>query len=207
MTWQMDGQISMFDQDTWSGKTSQEHSVQTKGKTSKPSSRKSSKSSSRTAPMCLCLRRDGLSQDASTPTWGGGQLLGEYTTHSFGESPKEENASLLSQILEDSPHPKYYLSAKACAGILNRANRRGKQLPPELEEALKKQAVEHTACKGTESTEQTETDVPEEDGQKNDPTTSIQPTGTLSFQERAGKPGGQGHTDTGREDRLGTNTE
>jgi hypothetical protein len=70
----------------------------------------------------------------------GGQLLGEYTTLSFGEFPKEENASLLSQILVDEAHPKYSLSAKACQGILNRASRRGKQLPEILQQALEKQA-------------------------------------------------------------------
>jgi hypothetical protein len=42
--------------------------------------------------------------------------------------------------LVDSAHPKYSLSEKACAGILNRANRRGKKLPEQLEHALKSQA-------------------------------------------------------------------
>ena len=35
----------------------------------------------------------------------------------------------LSQILEVRPHPKYYLSKKACLGILRRAKERGKPLP------------------------------------------------------------------------------
>jgi hypothetical protein len=65
-----------------------------------------------------------------------GALLGEYMTLSFGESPKEENVSRLSQILEGSPHPKYSLSEKACMGILNRAARRRKELPAELKAAL-----------------------------------------------------------------------
>lgn len=69
-------------------------------------------------------------------TWEDGALLGGYTMPSTGESPREENASRLSQILEASPHPKYYLSEKACTGILNRAERRGKKLPPELKAAL-----------------------------------------------------------------------
>lgn len=56
--------------------------------------------------------------------------------HSFGESPNVAVESHLSQILEDTPHPKYCLSDKACLGILTRARRRGKQLPPILEEAL-----------------------------------------------------------------------
>ena len=42
--------------------------------------------------------------------------------------------------MEDSPLRKYYLSRKACLGILRRARERGKPLPSELEEALKAQA-------------------------------------------------------------------
>lgn len=63
-------------------------------------------------------------------------------THSFGESPNEENASLLSQILEEQAHPKYYLSEKACQGILRRAEKRGKMLPDVLRQALESQ-IEH----------------------------------------------------------------
>jgi hypothetical protein len=33
------------------------------------------------------------------------------------------------------------LSAKACQGILTRANRRGKELPIELREALERQSI------------------------------------------------------------------
>ena len=65
-----------------------------------------------------------MKQDASWEM--GGALLGEYTMHSFGECPNEERESRLSQILEEQPHPKYCLSAKACQGILNRAEKRGK---------------------------------------------------------------------------------
>jgi len=43
----------------------------------------------------------------------------------------------LSDILETSDMPqRYYLSAKACAGILRRAASRGKMLPPLLQHAL-----------------------------------------------------------------------
>ena len=52
------------------------------------------------------------------------------------EAPCEEIPSHLSSILEENPDPKYILSSKACLGILNRASRRGKTLPPMLEEAL-----------------------------------------------------------------------
>ena len=132
----MEDQITWHDLDSSFGRMCQELSQATEGKTSPQSLKKRSGSSSRKPPLCLCLRRDGQSPDSSAMNWEPGALLGEYTMHSFGESPREENASLLSQILENSPHPKYYLSEKACLGILTRAERRGKELPPELKEAL-----------------------------------------------------------------------
>lgn len=66
--------------------------------------------------------------------------LGEFSTHSFGESPNAVVESHLSQILEANPHPKYFLSEKACVGVLRRAERRGKELPKILKEALEKQS-------------------------------------------------------------------
>lgn len=132
----MEDQITWHDLDSSFGRMCQELSQATEGKIFKQSSRKSSRSQSRKPRMCLCLSRAGLSTDASTMRWADGALLGEFTMHSFGESPREENASLLSQILEDSPHPKYFLSEKACLGILTRVERRGKELPPELKKAL-----------------------------------------------------------------------
>ena len=51
----------------------------------------------------------------------------------------------LSDILERDPDPKYRLSAKACQGILNRAQRRGKALPEQLKAALEAQS--HTPSK------------------------------------------------------------
>ena len=72
----------------------------------------------------------------------GGALRGVYSTHSFGECPSVAVESRLSQILEDTPHRKYYLSARACKGILNRAERRGKALPEELYRALMQQSQE-----------------------------------------------------------------
>lgn len=132
----MEDQITWQDLDSSFGRMCQGLFQATGAETSKPSSRRLSASQSRKRPMCLCLKRAGRSPDASTMTWEDGLLLGEYTMPSTGESPREENASLLSQFLEDSPHPKYFLSERACAGILNRAERRGKKLPPELESAL-----------------------------------------------------------------------
>ena len=132
--YEVEGQVSMFDQDIWCGKTSPEHSVQTKEKTSASSSKKPQKSQTK-MPLFLCLKAEnGQRADASWET--GGAFLGEFSMHSFGESPNEDVESHLSQILEENPHPKYCLSAKACQGILNRASKRGKKLPPMLQEAL-----------------------------------------------------------------------
>ena len=143
MTEMMDGQLGLFDQDSWFGKTSPEPlAAETpKVQISPQSSRKSSKSQSR-EPMCVSVYHleDGPNPGATTLKMVPGALLGEYTMHSFGESPKEENVSRLSQILEDSPPPKYCLSARACEGILRRAEKRGKELPRELREALERQA-------------------------------------------------------------------
>lgn len=134
MTEQMDGQVSLFAQDSWSGRMCRERSAATTEKTLQQSSKKRSGSSSRKPPLFLRLKKDGLQADAWWET--DGALLGAYSMHSFGECPRDGVESYLSQILEDSPHRKYYLSAKACQGILNRAARRGKDLPEALKAAL-----------------------------------------------------------------------
>ena len=133
--------MTLFGHDTWSGKMSSEPSAPTEERTSQRCLKKQSVSQSRKPPLFLCLKKDGLQQDAAMTKWEDGLLRGEFTMRSFGESPREENASLLSQILEVSPHPRFSLSARACTGILNRAERRGKQLPPELKAALEAQSV------------------------------------------------------------------
>ena len=62
-----------------------------------------------------------------------------YLTLNIGEKPRVSNPTHLSEILELNADPKYNLSAKACRGILTRAERRGKQLPPILKTALENQ--------------------------------------------------------------------
>lgn len=69
-----------------------------------------------------------------SPWHGGSWML------NTGASPNDVVVSSLSQILEGSPHRKYYLSPKACLGILRRAWERGKELPLQLKEALMAQA-------------------------------------------------------------------
>lgn len=127
-------------QGIWCGKTCPELSAPTKEPISASCSKKQPKWPANKPPLFLSLKTDGLQPDA-LPMWeDNGALRGEYLTHSFGVCPKDENASRLSQILEASPHPKYSLSARACLGILNRAEKRGKQLPEILKLALIQQA-------------------------------------------------------------------
>ena len=56
---------------------------------------------------------------------------------SAGLSPSDDAVCSLSDILETGAVPQqYYLTPKACAGILRRAEKRGKELPPQLRLAL-----------------------------------------------------------------------
>lgn len=55
--------------------------------------------------------------------------------------PNEGEESSLSQILMEEVPEKYYLSKKACQGILQRAVRKGKEIPEPLKKALIKQSV------------------------------------------------------------------
>lgn len=63
---------------------------------------------------------------------------GDCSMLNTGECPNVARESRLSWILEDNVPQKYYLSAQACQGILNRASRRGKQLQDFLKNALLK---------------------------------------------------------------------
>ncbi len=66
--------------------------------------------------------------------------LGACTTPNISAQHSGAGACFLSQILEENAPEKYSLSPKACAGILRRAERRGKDLPPLLKAALMRQA-------------------------------------------------------------------
>ena len=60
-----------------------------------------------------------------------------FWTLNTSEWPSDAVVCLLSDILETGDVPRrYYLSPKACRGILHRAERRGKELPPKLRQAL-----------------------------------------------------------------------
>lgn len=77
-----------------------------------------------------------------------GAWCGELTTRNTGECPNAVVVSRLSQILEETPHPKYNLTAKACQGILRRAERRGKDLPELLKAVLLMQSASGGGCDG-----------------------------------------------------------
>lgn len=115
------------------GKTYPEPFLQIKDWTFKRCSKRSVR------PKFQCL----LLGDGQAPEWFEAEDVmshGESWMPNFGESPNVERESFLSQILEDNVPQKYYLSPKACQGILRRAERRGKKLPPLLEKALSFQA-------------------------------------------------------------------
>jgi len=62
---------------------------------------------------------------------------------SLEPSRNAEGVSSLSEILETGQvDRRYFLSQKACAGILRRAEKRGKRLPPMLHRALSAVATE-----------------------------------------------------------------
>ena len=134
-------QLSMFGQDTWHGRTCPVPLVQ-----EHPKARTSGSSWKRSSAL------KAIPFQSLDLTPGAGNLLGEFywelispwrggaSTLNTGVSPRGAKESSLSQILQADPPLKYYLSPKACLGILRRAFERGKELPPKLEGALKIQA-------------------------------------------------------------------
>ena len=66
----------------------------------------------------------------------------EQLTLNISEWPKDAAVCSLSDIVETGVLPqRYYLSQKACAGILRRAEKRGRQLPELLRRALQQAAT------------------------------------------------------------------
>lgn len=134
-------QASLFAPDTFAGRMSQAASAQAR-RTGRISGLSWRKLLDYIAPDYQFL---DLSSDA-------GNLLGQYewTTRSAlhggcwlrnsGASPRDAIESFLSQILQERPPKKYYLTTAACLGILRRAEERGKPLPKALDTALRIQA-------------------------------------------------------------------
>jgi hypothetical protein len=124
-------QLSLF------GKMSPELSAQTKAKISGQFSKKSAASQTVRYQFLNLTAANGLLQEKLWEIRF--QSHGECLTRNTGASPKEERESFLSRILEAGAPEKYYLSVKACQGILRRALKRGKELPEVLRIALETQ--------------------------------------------------------------------
>jgi hypothetical protein len=128
--------------DSLCGKMSLEHSRQTKVRTLRQSSKKSAKSKMKDYLFLNLKVENGLTQGKSWEMRF--PFVGESLMLNTGECPNEERESTLSQILQANVPTKYYLSQKACLGILRRASARGKQLPQMLRIALEQQALTDT---------------------------------------------------------------
>jgi hypothetical protein len=78
---------------------------------------------------------------------------GASLTLSISEWPKDAAVCSLSDTLETGTLPRrYFLSAKACKGILRRAEKRGKELPDALRIALEAVASGQTFPQGGAAT-------------------------------------------------------
>ena len=92
----------------------------------------------RTSPACYPVTEE-TTLPASFEGWANAGMGShtEFLTLSISEWPNDADVCLLSDVLEIGEVPRrFFLSATACAGILRRAEKRGKVLPPQLECAL-----------------------------------------------------------------------
>lgn len=136
-----DEQVSMFAPDSCAGKMSPAHSPagSRREMTSGSFWRKHSELVYREFMFLKITLGDG--DILGQPYW---EILspyvGESSTLNTGVCPRVVRESSLWQILEPHPQRKYYLSRKACLGILRRARKRGKELPATLKLALEMQS-------------------------------------------------------------------
>ena len=140
--WNEDGQASLFAPDGCAGRTCPARSAQgpPRGRISASSWRRSSEL--KAIPFMSLDLTPGHGNLLGESYWEmTSPLLGGSSMLNTGPAPlSEEDVYSLSQILQDDPHHKYYLSRTACLGILRRARERGKELPPQLKLALMAQA-------------------------------------------------------------------
>ncbi len=85
-----------------------------------------------------CRAKAGRLSDSCSQKWmnSGMAWHGAYWTRNSSEWPSAAAVCSLSEVLETCVPQRYFLSAKACAGIIRRAEKRGKALPPTLKAAL-----------------------------------------------------------------------
>ena len=73
------------------------------------------------------------------------QSPGAYWMPNISAWPNDASVCSLSQVLERTSIPqRFFLSSKACAGILRRAEKRGKELPEALRQALEAVSISKT---------------------------------------------------------------
>ena len=102
--------------------------------------------SSKMCPACYPATRDGT-LPSSFEGWSNSGIAspgGCWTLNTL-EYPSDAAVCSLSAVLETDVPRKYFLSPRAARGILRRAEKRGKDLPPMLDQALRE------AASGTES--------------------------------------------------------
>ena len=98
--------------------------------------------SGRTSPASCHLTEDGILAPFSE-RWGNSGMGSptEFLTLSISEFHSGAVACSLSDVLEVGNVPqRFFLSATACKGILRRAEKRGKELPKQLQQALEQVA-------------------------------------------------------------------
>lgn len=112
-----------------------------------------------TTPSAVCLENLWALVNLSSRQGSDGQTrvlcldpkrasLGESLTLNMSAWPNDASVSSLRDALETGPiHSRFYLSQKACSGILRRADRRGRALPPLLRQALERVAQTTTKPK------------------------------------------------------------
>ena len=120
--------------DSQYGKTFPEPSAATREKTSMPCSKPSAPSA--TVPLMYLDLRMGYGNLLGAYWETDTALPGGFTMPSTGVCPRDARESTLSQILDLNAPERYCLSPRACAGIIRRAEKRGKELPPMLRDAL-----------------------------------------------------------------------
>ena len=122
-------------------------------------------SSGRTSPESCHRTEDGRSVPSSG-RWGSWGMGGptESWTRSGSDWPSAAVVCSLSHVLQgtqDVPQ-RFFLSPRACAGILRRAEKRGKDLPPLLQRALAEVAGSGPTSTLTEDSSRAELDETEE---------------------------------------------
>ena len=130
--------------DIYFGRTSREFSVRT-----------TTPSAASWERLSALLKPSFQSADGRTLAWlmdPQEQRAGASWTPNISDWPNAASVCSLSSVLEpaESIPPKYFLSGKACAGIIRRAAKRGKELPLQLQHALQRVAASPRTSIATE---------------------------------------------------------